>query len=121
MWLREAMRLNLRWGNFYFVICSMCLQPLPKAKARIMSFRNTVGSMAVAQVQSFLSRFKTPELVADYVRKSMIYYGEVPFLYRVFEPTDVRSTREKGGYKVVSTLHSLSSPPQRITQDSSPH
>jgi len=32
----------------------------------------------------------------------MIYYGEIPFLYQVFNPTNVRSAKEKGGYQVVS-------------------
>lgn len=53
-------------------------------------------------VQTFMRKFKTPELVEEYVKSGLIYYGEIPFLFRVFEPTTVRSSKEKGGYKVVS-------------------
>lgn len=52
-------------------------------------------------VQAFISKFKTPEAVEEHVKSSVVYYGEIPFLYRLFEPTAVRSTKEKGGYKVV--------------------
>lgn len=44
----------------------------------------------------------TPERISEYVKSAMIYYGEIPFLYRVFKPLDVRSKKEKGGYQVVS-------------------
>ena len=37
----------------------------------------------------------------------MIYYGEIPFLYQVFTPTNVRSVKEKGSYQVVSRLSLL--------------
>jgi len=58
-------------------------------------------------VQAYVKRFKTPELVEGYVKSGLIYYGEIPFLYRVFDSTTVRSSRERGGYKVVSKLHDL--------------
>lgn len=66
-----------------------------------MSFRNTVGTTAVTNVQAFLARFKTPDLKEAYVKSGMVYYKEIPFLYRVFDVTEVSSKTEKGGYKVV--------------------
>ena len=67
-----------------------------------MSFRSAIGTTALINVKTFLgTKFKSPELVADYVKSGLIYYGEIPFLYRVFEPLAVRSSKEKGGYKVV--------------------
>lgn len=60
--------------------------------------------MGLTNVQSYLTRYTHNE-TEEYVRSALIYYGEVPFLYRVFEPTNVRSVKEKGGYKVVSGLH----------------
>lgn len=71
-----------------------------------MTFRNKVGTVALANVQSYLSRY-TRDQTENYVRSALIYYGEVPFLYRVFDPTNVRSSKEKGGYKVVRALHPL--------------
>jgi len=71
-----------------------------------MTFRNKIGSTALANVQSYLTRY-TADQTEDYVRSALLYYGEVPFLYRVFDPTNVRCSKEKGGYKVVSV--SLSS------------
>jgi hypothetical protein len=71
-----------------------------KTNSRIMSFRNTISTIALTQVQSFFQRFTRPK-IEDYVRKATIYYGEVPFLYRVFNVTDVPLKREIGGYKVV--------------------
>ena len=68
-----------------------------------MSFRNTIGTMALANIQSYLKRY-TQDETEEYIRSALIYYGEVPFLYRVFDPTNVRSAKEKGGYKVVSTF-----------------
>ena len=61
-------------------------------------------------MQSYLTRYTYDE-TEEYVRLALIYYGEVPFLYRVFEPTNVRSVKEKGGYKVVSGLHPPLHPP----------
>lgn len=68
----------------------------------MMCFRNVIANAAVINVQNFMARHKNPDLAAEYVRFSMLYYGEIPFLYRVFECTNVRSKKEKGGYKVVS-------------------
>ena len=67
-----------------------------------MSFRSVIGTTALINVKTFLeTKFKSPELVAEYVKSGLIYYGEIPFLYRVFEPSAVCSSKEKGGYKVV--------------------
>jgi len=66
-----------------------------------MSFRNTIGTTALTNVQSYLTRY-TRDQTKDYIQTALVYYGEVPFLYRVFEPTNVRAMKEKGGYKVVS-------------------
>lgn len=71
-----------------------------------MTLRNKIGSTALANVQSYLTRY-TPDQTEDYVRSALIYYGEVPFLYRVFDPTNVRSSKEMGGYKVVRVLRSV--------------
>ena len=68
-----------------------------------MSFRNTIGTTALTNVQSYLTRYTRDE-VEDYVRSGLVHYGEIPFLYRVYERTDVRSKVEKSGYKVVSIL-----------------
>ena len=67
-----------------------------------MSIRNKIGRIALMNVQSYLARY-TNDQTEEYVRSALVYYGEVPFLYRVFDPTSVRSTKEKGGYKVVRT------------------
>jgi len=69
-----------------------------------MSFRNTIGTTALANTQSYLGRYTRDE-TEEYIRSALIYYGEIPFLYRVFDPTNVRSVKEKGGYKVVSIFH----------------
>jgi hypothetical protein len=68
-----------------------------------MSFRNVVGTTALTNVQSYLTRY-TQDQTENYVQSALAHHGEIPFLYRVFDLTDVPSTREKGGYKVVSTL-----------------
>jgi len=62
----------------------------------------------LAKVQSFFKKYE-PEQIEEYVRAGLIYYGEIPFLYRVFKPTDVPAPRskERGGYKVVSGSHLL--------------
>jgi len=75
------------------------------ARARVMSFRNTIASNAVTSVQAFMMKFKTPELAEGYVKSGLIYYGEIPFIYRMFEPTAIRSSNERGGYQV--TRHGL--------------
>jgi hypothetical protein len=67
-----------------------------------MNIRNLIGTTALINVKAFLDKFKKPELIAEYVKSGLIYYGEIPFLYRVFKPLGVRSSKEKGGYKVVS-------------------
>ena len=67
-----------------------------------MTFHNMIGTAALVNVKSFLDKFKDPERVEEYVRSSLLYHGEIPFLYRVFEPSAVPSSKEKGGYKVVS-------------------
>ena len=69
-----------------------------------MSFRSAIGTTALINVKTFLDKFKKPEQVEEYVKSGLIYYGEIPFLYRVFEPLAVRSSKEKGGYKVVSVF-----------------
>ena len=66
-----------------------------------MSFRHAISTTALANVQSFLSRY-TVDNTENYVCSGLLYYGEIPFLYRVFDPTNVRSGKERGGYKVVS-------------------
>ena len=78
-----------------------------QANARVMTFRNLIGTTALANVKGFLDKFKDPERTEAYVKSGLIYYGEIPFLYRVFEPSDVPSPKEKGGYKVVSKYLSL--------------
>ena len=61
-----------------------------------------IGTTALINVKTFLeTKFKSPELVAEYVKSDLIYYGEIPFLYHVFEPLAICSSKEKGGYKVV--------------------
>ena len=71
-----------------------------------MSFRNVISTTALTNVQSYLARY-TQDETESYVRSGFLYYGEIPFLYRVFDPTNVRSRSEKGGYKVVSVVHPL--------------
>lgn len=69
-----------------------------------MSFRNTIGTTALANVQSYLTRY-TEDETEEYVRSALVHYGEVPFLYRVFQSTNVRANgKEKSGYKIVSAL-----------------
>jgi len=69
-----------------------------------MSLRNIIATEALTNVQAFLEKFKEPEKVEAYVRAGMIYYGEIPFTYTSFTPTDVRLKAERGGYKVVSQV-----------------
>jgi len=47
---------------------------------------------------------KTPELITEYVKAGLIHYGEIPFLYHKFKPTNIPSKQERSGYKVVSAL-----------------
>ena len=79
-----------------------CVFTLTQTNARVMTFRNMIGTTALVNVKAFLDKFKDPERVEAYVKAGLIYYGEIPFLYCIFEPSDVPSPREKGGYKVVS-------------------
>lgn len=58
----------------------------------------------MTNVQKFMTKYGTPELVKAYTKSALLYYGEIPFLYCVFNLTDVPSLKEKGGYKVVSAL-----------------
>lgn len=66
-----------------------------------MSFRNTIGTTGLTNVQTYLTRY-TQDEIEEYVQSALVYHGEVPFLYRVFNPTNVSAKKEKGGYKVVS-------------------
>ena len=77
----------------------------------MMSLQNVIGNAAVVNVQAFfLARYKSPELIAEYVKFSLLYHREIPFLYRVFKPTEVPSKKEKSGYKVVSASPSAEHP-----------
>ena len=86
-----------------------------QANSRVMAFRNMIGTTALLNVKSFLDKFKGPERVEAYVKAGLLYYGEIPLLYRIFEPSAVPSTKEKGGYKVVS---GFPRPPHQTTHDS---
>ena len=77
--------------------------PRLKTNSRIMTFQNTIGNTAVTNVQSYLTRY-TQDQTESYVRSAVMYHGEIPFLYRVFKPTNVSAKKEKGGYKVVSAI-----------------
>ena len=70
--------------------------PRLKTNSRIMTFRNTIGNTAVTNVQSYLTRY-TQDQTESYVRSAVMYHGEIPFLYRVFKPTNVSAKKEKGG------------------------
>jgi hypothetical protein len=71
--------------------------------SRVMIFRNLIATTAIINVKNFLTlKFKNPDRIEEYVRSGVLYYGEIPFLYRAFEPSAVPSSKEKGGYKVVS-------------------
>jgi hypothetical protein len=72
-----------------------------------MSFRNIIGTTALTVVQGYLAHH-TQEQTEKYVESALVYHGEVPFLYRVFNPTLIPIKKEKGGYKVVSVFR----PPQ---------
>jgi hypothetical protein len=71
-----------------------------------MSFRNIIGATALTHVQSFLQKF-SPDKIEKYVQDSFNYHGEIPFLYRVFDRTEVTSDVEEHKYKVVSVLRPL--------------
>ena len=83
-----------------------------------MAFRNMIGTTALINIKSFLDKFKDPERVEEYVRAGLLYYGEIPFLYRVFEPSAIPSSKEKGGYKVVSSYPCLLTMTERPTAHS---
>ena len=68
-----------------------------QSNTRMMNFRNAIANTAVVNVQTFMARHKTPDLIPEYVRTGLLYYGEIPFLYRVFKCTDVSSKKERGG------------------------
>jgi hypothetical protein len=75
-----------------------------------MSFRNNVARRAQENVQAYMKRFDVHKTEA-YVASAFSYHGEVPFIYRVFQPTDTVEPdleREPGGFKVVSELVLLS-------------
>ena len=68
-----------------------------------MIFRNMITTTAIINVKNFLTlKFKNPEHIEEYVKVGLLYYGEIPFLYRAFEPSAIPCSKEKGGYKVVS-------------------
>ena len=73
-----------------------------------MSLRNTIGTTALTMVQGYLTHYDQDQ-TEGYVRSVLHYYGEIPFLYRVFDPTNVRAKKEMGGYKVVSAFIPLGS------------
>jgi hypothetical protein len=68
-----------------------------------MSFRNIISTTALTQVQSSFHEWAHPK-TEEHVRDAILYYGEIPFLYRVFDVTKVPSKMEKGRYKVVSSF-----------------
>lgn len=71
-----------------------------------MSFRNAIANHAVENVQAYLKKFDAHETEA-YVESAFSYHGEVPFLHRIFRPTDTAEPdprREPGGFKVVRNL-----------------
>ena len=102
---RRATRSSL-WYVISPFSSSLEILHLIQANARTTSFRNIIANVALAKVQSFLKKYG-PERIEEYVKAGMIYYGEIPFLYRVFKPTDVPApkSKERGGYKVVSGSH----------------
>ena len=99
-------------GNAFHSLVSSCVycQTVHKistylqSNSHIMSFRNKIGHTALTNVQCYLTRY-TRDQTEEYVRSVLVYYGEVPFLYQVFNPTNVRSSKEKGRYQVVCVLH----------------
>ena len=63
-----------------------------------------IATTALINVKNLLVlKFKDPKRVEEYVKSGLLYYGEIPFLYRAFQPSDIPCSKEKGGYKVVST------------------
>ena len=66
-----------------------------------------IATTALFNVKNFLDKFKDPERVEEYVKSGLLYYGEIPFLYLAFQPSDVPCLKEKGGYKVVSSYPHL--------------
>ena len=51
------------------------------------SKKKKIRTAALVNVKSFLDKFKDPERVEEYVRSSLLYHREIPFLYRVFKPS----------------------------------
>jgi len=100
---RRAIRSSLRYVILYPFSSSFKRLQLIQANARSTSFRNIIANVALAKVQSFLQKYG-PERIEEHVKAGLIYYGEIPFLYRVFKPTDIPApkSKERGGYKVVS-------------------
>lgn len=94
---------------------------LTQANSRVMNFRNAIATAALINVKTLLEKFKKPELVEDYIKSGLIYYGEIPFLYRVFEPSAVRSSVERGNYKVVSGFFPLSTEKLWLTFNQTRH
>ena len=81
------------------------LTPHIQANAQASTFCNTIKEATVTNVQIFLeTKFDTPEQIEQYVKLGKIYYGKIPFLYKVFDPTNICSMKEKSTYKVVSGL-----------------
>jgi hypothetical protein len=80
-----------------------------------MSFRNTVARRAQENVQAYMKQFDVHKTEA-YIASAFSYHGEIPFLYRVFQPTEIVEPdleREPSRFKVVSNSVPLSvqSPP----------
>ena len=74
-----------------------------------MSFRNAIAKLATENVQAYMNRFDVDGAEA-YVLSAFSYHGEIPFLYRKFEPTakvEPDPKKERGGFKVVSGCSSL--------------
>ena len=81
-----------------------------------MTFQNTIGNTAVTNVQSYLTHY-TQDQTESYVQSAVMYHREIPFLYQVFEPTNVSTKKEKGGYKVMSEFILLGLPGAHIITD----
>ena len=78
-----------------------------------MTFRNAVARHAMENVQAYMKHFNIHEMEA-YIASAFSYHGEIPFLYRVFQPTDVAELnpkQEPGGFKVVHYLVEFSMRP----------
>ena len=63
-----------------------------------------IATTALINVKNLLAlKFKDPKRIEEYVKLGLLYYGEIPFLYCTFQPSGVPCSKERGGYKVVST------------------